>query len=360
MNISIIGAGPIGCYTGYLLAKHGHNVNIYEEHSKIGHPVQCTGIITKSIERILPLHPSFTINKIKKAEIISPNNKSLTLNSTDIIIDRTKFDQFLAKKAKAAGAKIHTSHLFLDYSKKTIKIKHKNKKITKTTDILIGADGPNSKVRKLITKRTPKFYVGKQALVKGKFNKDTYKVFFGKQFPNFFGWIVPESKNKSRIGLITQKNTSFHFKNFLERLKIKNSQIISYQAGLIPIHNPKSKIHKRNIFLVGDAALQIKATTGGGIVPGLQSAQILAKCITKNKNYTKELKKINKKLSLHLKLHKIRKKFTDKDYNHLIALMSKPKNQEILSKYTRDNVNKLILKLLINEPRLLLYAYKLL
>ena len=33
--ISIIGAGPVGNYTAYLLAKKGKNVNVFEEHEKI-------------------------------------------------------------------------------------------------------------------------------------------------------------------------------------------------------------------------------------------------------------------------------------------------------------------------------------
>ena len=41
MNIAIIGAGPIGCYAGYLLAKVGNKVQIFENHSQVGLPIQC-------------------------------------------------------------------------------------------------------------------------------------------------------------------------------------------------------------------------------------------------------------------------------------------------------------------------------
>ncbi|MEM4264021.1 MAG: NAD(P)-binding protein, partial [Candidatus Woesearchaeota archaeon] len=42
--ISIIGAGPVGSFAAYLLAKAGFEVSIFEEHEKIGLPVQCTGL----------------------------------------------------------------------------------------------------------------------------------------------------------------------------------------------------------------------------------------------------------------------------------------------------------------------------
>ena len=38
--ITIIGGGPAGSYTGYLLAKKGFDVSIYEEHAEIGNPIQ--------------------------------------------------------------------------------------------------------------------------------------------------------------------------------------------------------------------------------------------------------------------------------------------------------------------------------
>ena len=51
--ISIIGGGPIGAYTAYLLAKAGEQVRIFEEHNKIGKPVQCAGIVSKNLFKVL-------------------------------------------------------------------------------------------------------------------------------------------------------------------------------------------------------------------------------------------------------------------------------------------------------------------
>mgnify|MGYP000583689921 CR=1 FL=1 len=36
MKINIIGAGPSGCYSAYVLSKYGYDVKVYEEHSKNG------------------------------------------------------------------------------------------------------------------------------------------------------------------------------------------------------------------------------------------------------------------------------------------------------------------------------------
>ena len=49
--INIIGAGPAGLHTAYLLAKAGKEVNVFEEHKEIGLPVQCTGITTSHLKK---------------------------------------------------------------------------------------------------------------------------------------------------------------------------------------------------------------------------------------------------------------------------------------------------------------------
>ena len=50
--ISIIGAGPAGGQSAYLLAKKGYDVNIYEEHASVGKPFQCTGLATPILEKL--------------------------------------------------------------------------------------------------------------------------------------------------------------------------------------------------------------------------------------------------------------------------------------------------------------------
>ena len=60
--IVIIGAGPVGCYAAYLLAKKGKKVAVFEEHKKIGRPVHCTGIVTSSFGKIFDIKKEFLVN----------------------------------------------------------------------------------------------------------------------------------------------------------------------------------------------------------------------------------------------------------------------------------------------------------
>jgi len=353
MGIIIIGAGPIGCFLGSILAKAGEDVSIYEQKSVIGKPVQCTGIVTQELGRIIEVKNEFVVNKLKKVKIFSKNNTT-ELPIDDVVIDRAKFDKYLAKKAKKQGAKIYLNHKFLGIIGGKAVIADKNNKIKAIkADAIVGADGPLSEVAKAnLMFRKRNYYYGIQARVKGNFDKNCYSAYFGSICPDFFAWIVPESGKIARIGVAGKKNVKELFNKFVK------GKIIDYQAGLIPIYDKKLLVQREKVYLIGDAAGHVKATTGGGLVYGLKAAKILANCILYGKDYKKELKKINKELRIHLKIRRILDKFSDKDYNNLIKLMKNKRIKKILKEYDRDNVKKLIFKTILNKPMILKYFIK--
>lgn len=350
--ISIIGAGPIGSYCAYFLAKKGFEVHLFEEHPKAGLPVQCTGIVTKQLFKYIPKSKEFVINNFNKVQVIAPDNSYAEIPLEEYLLDRTKLDNYILNKALDAGAQVHFNHKFLEFKNNKAILKTKDRRISNHANYFIGADGPNSKVAKesgLYHKR--QFLIGMQARVRGHFSKNTFTTFFGNRIaPKFFAWVVPESSTLARVGLATKKHTNHYFQYLLGAL---NFQPIEYQGGLIPIYNHKQKLKKDNIFLIGDAATLTKATTGGGLVTGLESARILAKCIAKNKNYNREIKKLKFNLQIHKKLRNSLNNFKDTDYTKLIKLMQKKKIQNILKKENRDFPLQVLCKLTLAEPKLL-------
>jgi flavin-dependent dehydrogenase len=226
-------------------------------------------------------------------------------------------------------------------------------------DYLIGADGPDSAVRKYVDKKHKiSHLVGVQARARLRNRGDAFEVFLDKA-PGFFAWVVPENKSIVRIGLAAKEKPNYYFKEFLKSRKINDKQIIELQGGLIPLYNPRLKVQKENIYLVGDAASQVKASTGGGIIPGLVAAQCLSLSILYNLNYTKLLKKkLRRKLWLHLKLRKMLNKLSEKDLSNLTKLCNQAKVKTILKNIDRDKPAKLLLSLALKEPRFLLFGLK--
>ncbi|MBI4143481.1 NAD(P)/FAD-dependent oxidoreductase [Candidatus Woesearchaeota archaeon] len=357
--ITIVGAGPAGSYLGYLLAKQGKEVTILEEHSQIGSPVQCTGIVTHSIEKFFRLKKEVIAKRLDKVVVVSKGNK-ISVDVDEIVMWRDKFDRFVAEMAQNEGAKIFLGHQFTGFEgRNTIIAKDKKNNQTKKikADIVVGADGPYSAVAKAAGMNSnSKNYIGMQAKVKLKTDTTAFEAHFGSDFPDFFGWVVPESENAARLGIGCFENAQHYFYKFLKS-RTGRKDIICWESGLIPLYNPKKVIQKDNVYLIGDAAAQVKATTGGGIIPSLKAAHTLCDCIANNKNYNKEFRKHSgRELLLHLKIRSILNMFSDRDYDRLLNLMSQERVKKVLKKYDRDTPIPLVANLLLKEPRFLLFS----
>ena len=360
-SIAIIGAGPIGCYTAHLLAKAGHNVEVFEEHQQIGNPIQCTGLLTADFDKFFPdlkdQKHNFLVSTFKSVTV-KTKNKSIKIPQKEYLVCRTKFDQFFGKLATKSGAKIHLNHSFRRKEGNSLIIKDSINKEEKffTPDIVIAADGPLSKTAKAfnIFHKLRTNYYGIQAVVEGKFNEDNFDVFFGEQFcKDFFVWVVPESQTTARVGLCSKKNSKAIFDQFMK--KHKEWTIKEMQAGVIPIFHNDQILQSKNCFVVGDAAGQVKATTLGGLIPGLRAAEKLATAINNHnyRRYQSKSLKIRIELQLHKQIRKVMDNFSDQDWDSLLTLTNQQKVKDIMSQYSRDNPIPLITKLLIKEPRYL-------
>ena len=143
----------------------------------------------------------------------------------------------------------------------------------------------------------------------------------------------------------------------LEKVKGK---VVARQAGAIPIYDDKIKTSFQNrVFLIGDAAAQVKASTHGGIIPGMIAASELNKAIRTGKNYEKLWKKrLGRDLKMHLLIKKMMDRFNEKDYDYLLKLVDNLKVKEVIETYDREFPSKFAFKLLLREPRFLRFLFR--
>jgi len=351
--ISIIGAGPSGNYLAYLLAKQNQDVHVYEDHQVIGAPIQCTGIITPELEKIIPIKKSFLTNTINQAKIYSPNGSSIHIKfaKEDVIVNRTKFDFHLAEMAQKAGAQYHLGKRFQDNDGRKMKI---GDDIIET-DVLIGADGPFSRVAKSNDMWCDrKFVTGNQVTVEVACEPKLVEFWLG---IGLFGWLVPENEGVARVGIVSYDQPDVYLKKLMDA-RCPNAKVLSKEPGAIPIYNPKQLLQKDNVYLIGDAATQVKATSYGGIVHGMKAAQVLARDM---KHYQKNCRKeVGRDLYLSLLIRRVMDRFSPEEYNDLVAMFSQEKLKHVLETKSRDYPTKFILDLLVADPRLLKFGKKIL
>jgi geranylgeranyl reductase family protein len=358
--ITVIGAGPAGAQAAYALAKAGHKVELFEEHAAIGVPVACTGLLTKTIHGLLSKDEleSVLVNQLDAVDVVAPGGHTVRIKTHEYVVDRAAFDRMLVRKAIDAGVVLRTSHIFTGKKGSTVFLSHKGKTVEREIDFLVGADGPTSPVAKSTgIYGNREFYVGLQATMRGGFDKKVFTTWFGDAAPDFFAWSVPETDSLSRVGVASQTNTRALFESLTKRV---GGMMVARQAGPIPIFKPGlvASSPKQGVFLVGDAAALVKATTGGGIITGMQSADILADCITREKDYEKSLAPLRRELWLHLLIRKTLNGFGQKDYDKLVALMDDRRVQDLLAENPREYPSRFIIRLLATKPGLLRFAPK--
>jgi flavin-dependent dehydrogenase len=96
----------------------------------------------------------------------------------------------------------------------------------------------------------------------------------------------------------------------LDKNKLKTE---NFFVDVVPF-SVRPKIQKKNVYLVGDAAGQVKSTSGGGIYYGCKSAWLAGKTIETKDYEQKWRKSIGKDLEQHLHARKL---INGLDYNSL-------------------------------------------
>jgi len=94
--------------------------------------------------------------------------------------------------------------------------------------------------------------------------------------PGLFAWVIPLSEDRARIGLCVVDQGCERLRAFLKsdliRKRLKGSPL-ALNVGGLPL-GPPPVTAVEGLLAVGDAAGQVKPTSGGGIYPGLVAAKI--------------------------------------------------------------------------------------
>ena len=339
-DLAIVGGGPVGSLVAKISSLRGYKTIVFEEHEEVGIPVRCAGLVS---ERVIKIHREGIVNRIKGADVVFPNGKEVRIGGDKVhayVIDRRIFDKSMAEEAMANGAKYRLG-------KKVKRISFKDGIFSiegEKARILIGADGPKSMVAKNFSMGRLQYINAIQGYGKYDMDGQYVKIFLSNEIaPKFFAWIIPAER--ARIGLgTTEKNLKQHFKKFLKKIDARVDEIT---AGLIPIG--LRKMVKGKIALAGDAAGQVKATSGGGLYTGLMAAKILANNIENLDNYEKEyMKSIGKELRRCLLIRKFFVKLGDKSLNKLAGFVEK--NIDLINKYGDIDYPSIVIKQLLKSP----------
>ncbi|MEM2473091.1 MAG: NAD(P)/FAD-dependent oxidoreductase [Candidatus Bathyarchaeia archaeon] len=308
IDLVIVGAGPCGSFSALIASKLGFKVKVYEEHSKPGIPEHCPGHVSiEGLKKLNLLLPKKIIeNEIKGIKIYSPNGLNLTFEEekpTIYVINRRLFDEWLYEQAK----KFNATYVFNSTIRKisfnnngeiTVEASFINREKERIQcRFLVDAEGCSGFLARKIglINNGRRFVCGVHAIIEGvkDLNRDLAEVYLGRKFsPGFFAWIIPKGNGEAKIGLAAEKRNPIHLlklflkKHSLTSRKLSNVKILSLTAHPIPINGPIKKFSYKNFLVIGDAASQVKPTTGGGLITGFISSKIAIQTIYKSRSNT--------------------------------------------------------------------------
>jgi digeranylgeranylglycerophospholipid reductase len=270
-NILIVGAGPAGSCAAQTAAQTGANVLLLDRKKVIGEPVRCAEFIPRQLLSELDGKRDFIVQPVKTMKSFLPDNNIIETPAPGLMINRNIFDQALAQKAKEAGAVIWTETRALAYDSGCVIVEKNREHIRIKADVIIGADGPHTRVGKWISSTNKNLIPAVQARVILTETTENTEVYFDKQYFGGYAWLFPKG-NVANVGVGIKGGTNpvnirKSLNYFLTKLKEKNritGEVTGYNAGWIPAEPPR-KIVKGNIMLVGDAAGQAHPITGAGV-----------------------------------------------------------------------------------------------
>ncbi len=296
-DVAIIGAGPVGSYAALNLAKLGVDTTVFEEHSQIGLPSHCAGHISiRSLKNfnLYPLPTGIIENTFCAANFNSPQGTKFTLHLScpvTLSLDRTRFDQYLAGKAQAAGTRLVLGSRVLSLLKQGgcvegLTIMRENGAQQKMkSKIVLDAEGISSRLLRqaglsTIKNRNLVYAVETEIENAQDIEENTVEVYFGKSYaPGFYGWLIPKSDGRAKLGLATNQGNP---KTFLNRLitkhpiaskQLANAKFVKTSYHAISLGGPIEKVYTDGFLAMGDCASQVKPTTGGGVIFGITCAR---------------------------------------------------------------------------------------
>ncbi len=285
-DVAVIGAGPIGSYVAYKLCWMGHSVVVLEQRYNVGEKPCCTGIISRECAEAYSINGDVILRKAKSATFYSPSGKSLRLSRPETqayIVSRPALDRFMADKARAAGAEYRLESRVENMTswdgRVTVDTMRDGACSPIDTRAVVIASGFGSPlVKRLGLGSVGNYASGAQAEVNTT-GVDEVEVYFGNErSPGFFAWLVPTTPGNGLAGLFSRRSPGDYIRKFLSWLENQGkiaSADVAIRYGAVPL-KPISRTFAEKVLVVGDAAGQVKPTTGGGIYYGLLCADIAA------------------------------------------------------------------------------------
>lgn len=366
-DIVVVGAGPAGSMAARAAAKEGAEVMMFDKRRELGVPVQCGEALNEDVLKELDISPDprWALGKTNAVKLVSPSGIEVRIAERKVvgkvgyILDRKIFDKHLAILAAKKGADIMVGTLvdglILENGKpKGVRARGASGRLEVRAEVIIAADGVGSRVARWAGLNTylklDDIETGVQFQMVGvNFESPSMmEHYFGNKIaPGGYCWVFPKGEDMANVGLgvlgsRAERRPIEYLRDFVAQMPgLSKGKMIEINAGGVPVGGPLKQTVKDNLLVVGDAARQVNALTGGGIDSAMRAGdiagEVAAKAVAEGDTSEKRLGEyekrwrdlMGKRLERYLKAKNVLVSLTDDDLDRLAKALSDVKFDKI-------------------------------
>ena len=366
-DVVVVGAGPAGSMAARAAARSGAKVLLLDKRRELGVPVQCGEALSEDPLKDLGIKPDprWIAGRTSAVKIVSPSGIAVRIAEKKIvgkvgyILDRKVFDKHLAMLAAKEGADVKVATLVDGIMMgngriRGVKAHGIDGRLEVLADVIIAADGVGSRIARWAGMNTALKLVdiesGAQFQMVGiDFESSSTMEFYlgSKIAPSGYAWVFPKGEDMANVGLgvlgsRAERPAIEYLRDFVNKMPgLRKGKIIEINAGGVPVGGPIKKTVKDNLLVVGDAARQVNALTGGGIDMAMRAGDIAgdvaAKAVAEGNVSEKRLneyekrwrEQMGKRLERYLKAKNVFITLSDEDLDRLAKALSGAKFEKI-------------------------------
>ena len=296
VDVLVVGAGPAGAVAAWQAKQAAPELDVVllERDRAVGAPVRCAeGVGDAGLREFAnPDGADWVSRRITDVILEAPDDTQVVLANSGVgwILDRTRFDAFLAAQAAAEGAAVlvgaeATAMARNGGDRWHVRVKQRGTEEVYRARVVIGADGVETMVGRWagLDTRVPARDMEScaQYVLQGiDFNPDAIYLQFSTAIaPGGYAWIFPKGVGVANVGLglVALKTDGRNAREYLDAWiarRFPTGARTGYTVGGVIVHTTIKKTYTDGVLIAGDAAHMINPLSGGGINNAMKAGRL--------------------------------------------------------------------------------------
>jgi digeranylgeranylglycerophospholipid reductase len=295
VDVLVVGAGPAGAVAAWEAKRAAPDLDVLliERDRAVGAPVRCAeGVGDAGLREFAnPDGAPWAARRIKRVIFLAPDDTEVRLAEREVgwVLDRTRFDAFLAAQAVSQGAELRVGVEAAGMSRNNghwaVRLRGARGEETVRARVVIGADGVETMVGRWagLDTRVPSRDMEScaQYVVQGiDFDPDAIYLQFGERVaPGGYVWLFPKGEGVANVGLgiVALKADGRTARQYLDAWIDRHypgGARTGYTVGGVIVHTTVKRTTTDGVLLAGDAAHMVNPLSGGGIVNAMKAGRL--------------------------------------------------------------------------------------